>query len=422
MTPRRSFVVAVGLAAACSTTERATRDSGTAGATVATPAAPVSSAPESVLAVQMGAFSESGNARRMRDSLSGAGWIAYLRGGTGKGVPAVQVRIAASRDSILPRLVVASLGAARREAVVVRAGVGADSVTRTTVIPVSTGSHGMSASTRWALAGDRRALLVVEDPTAVEGEPVPDGFLLADESSGAIVQRDSVWDIAPSPNWRRIAVGIAYVLPGRERDRIPTAEWSALARRSGLTTDSVHAAAFQSSGMSTAYGLAQPAVYDLSVAPVNGARAAVVLPMAGGWRIGWSAAGDALLVGTNPKRAGDDEPASGWMAVDLRGKRVGDAGDTPAPVAWTEGPTLDVGVPVDFVSAHTIAAGNRSIESAAGWIRVREGTTSRIVGPGTALVATATGRFVAALVPDASGKPGDSSSHPARLVVYDLGR
>ncbi|NUR20956.1 MAG: hypothetical protein HOQ12_15585 [Gemmatimonadaceae bacterium] len=422
MKARRSLVVAVGLAAACSTSERPTRDSAASGAAVATPAVPVSSAPESVLAVQMGAFSDSANARRMRDSLSGAGWIAYLRGGTGKGVPAVQVRIAASRDSVLPRLIVASLGAARRAAVVVRDVVGGDSLTRTAVIAVSTGSHGMAASTRWALAGDRRALLVVEDPTAVEAEPVPDGFLLADESTGAVVQRDSVWDVAPSPDWRRVAVGIAYVLPGRERDRIPAAEWSALARRSGLTTDSVRASAFQSSGMSTAYGLAQPAVYDLSVAPVNGARAAVVLPMAGGWRIGWSAAGDALLVGTNPRRAGDDEPASGWLAVDLRGKRVSDAGDTPSPVAWTTGPTLDVSVPVDFVSAHTIAAGSRSIESAAGWIRVREGSTSRIVGPGTALVATATGRFVAALVPNAPGKAGAPPDQPARLVVYDLGR
>ena len=421
MTRRRPLLVAVVLAAACSTSERATPDT-TAAARAAVPVTPVSSAPESVLAVQLGAFSDSANARRMRDSLARAGWTAYLRGGTGRGVPAVQVRVAPSRDSLLPRLVVASLVGARREAVVVHDVVGGDSLTTTRVIPVSTGAHGMAASTRWAVAGDRRALLVVEDPTAVEAEPVPDGFVLADESSGAVVQRDSVWDVAPSPDWRRLAVGIAYVVPGRERATIPAAEWSALARRSGLSSDSARKGAFQSSGMSTAYGLAQPAVYDLSVAPVNGARAAVVLPMAGGWRIGWSAGGDALLVGTNPKRAGDDEPASGWIAVDLHGKRVSDAGDTPAPVAWTSGPTLDVSVPVDFVSAHTIAAGGRSIESAGGWVSVREGNASRIVGPGTALVATANGRFVAALVPNAPGKSGAPQDQPARLVVYDLGR
>jgi hypothetical protein len=91
-------------------------------------------------------------------------------------------------------------------------------------------------------------------------------------------------------------------------------------------------------------------------------------------------------------------------------------------VPWTMGPTLDVSVPVDFNEQHTIAAGSRTIESGSGWVRVHERNEPRgvthVVGPGTALVATASGRFVAALVPNDFGKPGD---HPARLVVYDLG-
>ena len=141
-----------------------------------------------------------------------------------------------------------------------------------------------------------------------------------------------------------------------------------------------------------------------------------------GVRIGWSAGGEALLVGANPKRAADDEGSSQWIAVNLRGSHVSGAGDAPTPVAWTTGPTLDVSVPVDFVSAHTIAAGPRSIESGDGWIRVREGAATRVVGPGTALVATATGRFIAALAPNAPGKAGAPAEQPARLVVYDLGR
>ncbi|NUQ21741.1 MAG: hypothetical protein HOQ09_12395, partial [Gemmatimonadaceae bacterium] len=155
----RPAVVALTLLAACSGGERSSRDSARpAAAAVVTP---VSSAPESVLAVQLGAFSDSANARRMRDSLSRAGWMAYLRGSTGKAVPAVEVRFAASRDSTLPRLVAASLATAKRDAAVVRDVVGGDTVTPTAVIAVSRGSHGMAASTRWAIAGARRALRVV---------------------------------------------------------------------------------------------------------------------------------------------------------------------------------------------------------------------------------------------------------------------
>ena len=76
-------------------------------------------------------------------------------------------------------------------------------------------------------------------------------------------------------------------------------------------------------------------------------------------------------------------------------------------------------IPIDFMSRHTIAAGARSIESGGGWIAVSDGKSRQVVGPGTALVATASGRFIAALVPNA---PAKTPSQPARLVVYDLGQ
>jgi len=369
--------------------------------------------PESVLAVQLGAFSDSNNARRLRDSLERAGWLAYVKAPDAAGSP-YRVRVSASRDTMLPRLVAASLvgGSANRQAVVVRDVVAPSSIVDATVSAVNRGPHGMAAVTRWAFSSDRRAMLVVEDPTAVEAEPVADGFVFASEGGETLLQRDGVWDVSPSPDWRRLAIGVAYVIQGRERPSTP--------RRTGLPADSVRKGAFESSGMSIAYGLAQPAVYDLAIAADSGAGyQPLMLPMAGGWRVGWSSDGDALLVGTNPRRAGDDEASPAWIAVDLRGRRLALEGASPAPVAWTEGPTLDSGVPVDFESAHEIAAGARGIASGAGWIRVRAGGQDRIIGPGTALAATAGGRFVAALVPNVGRREGEQ---PARLVVYDQGR
>ncbi len=415
-----ALLLAVAAASACTVSERSSSDS--TGAASAGPAArPVSTGtPVAVLAVQLGAFSDTTNAIRLRDSLSRAGWSAYIRASGGKESPAYRVRVAASRDTTLPRLVAAAFLAAHRDAAVVKDDVRDDSLGNTIVTPVNAGTHGMAASVRWAVAPDRTALLVVEDPVGVEAEPLPNGFVFADERDGVLVQRDSIWDVEPSPDWRRLAIGLAFTTTPRERAAITAAEWAALARETGLSADSVRKAAFPGSGMSAALAVAQPATYDLRVAPVNGARTMVVLPMAGGWRVGWSGNSDALLVGLNPVRAADAEPSPSFVAVDLRGQRLA-AGESeaPAPVAWTSGPTLDVSILVDFTSRHTIAAGARSIDSAGGWITTTTGKTVRVVGPGTALVATANGRFVAALVPNA---PAKTPGQPARLVVYDLGR
>lgn len=407
------------LAAACTVSERSTSDSTGSGDSVATAVRGAADAtPADVFAVQLGAFSDSANAARLRDSLSRAGWPAYVRPSEGKAAPAFRVRVAASRDSMLPALVATAFAAIHRDAALVRDKVRGDSLAATVAIAVNNGTHGLAATLRWAVAPDRRALLVVEDPAGVEGEPLPNGFVFADEGNGVVLQRDSVWDAEPSPDWRRLAVGLAFTLPGRERAGVTAAEWTKLARETALSVDSLKKSVFASSGMTTAYAIAQPAIYDFSVAKVNDERAAVVLPMAGGWRIGWSANGDALLVGTNPARAGDAEGAPAWVAVDLRGHAVAGAAESPAPVAWTTGPTLDASIPVDLTSGHAIAAGTRSIESANGWITAVEGKTRRVLGPGTALVATARGRFVAALVPNA---PAKAPGQPARLVVYDMG-
>ena len=427
---RAAFAAAALLvagAAGCRIEQRPAHDT-TAAATpaLARPpgAAADANAEVAVHTVQLGAFSDSIGAKRLRDSLAAAGWSAYIVPPNGPTAsPAYRVRVAASRDSVLSRLIAFGLTARGRPAIVVNDLVRAGTVAPGAVIVVNNGSHGMAASARWALSSDKRSLLVVEDPTGVEAEPIPDGVVFASEELGTAAQHDSIWDAAPSPDWRKLAVGLAFGLQGRQRDKIPASEWATLARRTGLSADSLHKGAFTSSGMSLAYGFAQPAVYDFAVAPDStGVRRPTVLPMAGGWRVGWSSAGDALLVGTNPTRAGDDESSPSFIAVDVRGSLI--PGETPSPaiVPWTMGPTLDVSVPVDFNEQHTIAAGTRTIESGNGWVRVRGRDEPRgathVVGPGTALVATASGRFVAALVPNDSAKPGDQ---PARLVVYDLG-
>ena len=413
-------------AASCRIEQRPAHDTATAQTFVTTPPPPAldANAEVPVYAVQLGAFSDSAGAVRLRDSLDARGWSAYvLAPNDPTASPAFRVRAAASRDSVLPRLIATGLSSGGRQAIVVKDLVKAALVSSRAAIPVNNGPHGMTATVRWAFSSDRKAVIVTEDPTAVEAEPVPDGFVFASEELGSVIQRDAVWDVAPSPDWRKVAIGLAFVLQGRERDRIPAAEWASLARQTGLSADSIRKGAFVASGMSLAYGLAQPAVYDLAVAPdSSGARRPVVLAMAGGWRVGWSSAGDALLVGMNPARAGDEESAPSFVAVDLRGRPI--AGDVPSPavVPWTTGPTLDSSVPVDFSEEHSISAGVRTIESSAGWVRVRDrgrpSATATIVGPGTALVATASGRYVVALVPNDSKKSGD---HPARLVVYDVG-
>ena len=417
----RQFPVPVLLLASammgCERVQQSPGGDSAARATAAETSADTTSIP--VTAVQLGAFSDTANAVQLRDSLAGAGWNVYVRPSDSQGTPLHRVRVMPSRDSAFARVVADAFNKGGRQAALVRDVMPANRAERTSAIAVNNGTHGMAATVRWAVSGDRRALLAVEDPAGVEAEPVPDGFVVANEATGVAVQRDGVWDVAPSPDWKRVAAGLAFSIMGRERPEIPLSEWQAMARSTGLPVDSVKKGAFVSSAMSISYALAQPAVWDLAALSDSGPPRPMVLPMAGGWRVGWSAAGDALLVGTNPVRAGDDDESPSWLAVDLRGERVD--GETPDPetVAWTTGPTLDISVPVDFTTEHRIEAGARILESGGGWVRVRApGGPARVVGPGTVLAATAAGRFVLVLVPNVETRSYD---HPARVIVYDLG-
>jgi hypothetical protein len=103
-----------------------------------------------------------------------------------------------------------------------------------TAIRVNPGQHGMAAVVRWLRSPDGDGLLVLEDWSSTENEPFYDGFLLASEAAGRTLQVDSVWDVAPSPDWSRVAYGEAIRIMVGESDVIPEDSIAAVAAlRSG---------------------------------------------------------------------------------------------------------------------------------------------------------------------------------------------
>lgn len=299
---------------------------------------------------------------------------------------------------------------------------------------VNTGPHGMAATTRWLLSPDQRSIIVIEDAVGVEAEPVPDGFLFASEHSGAVVQVDGVWDVAPSPDWNRLAYGRAFVFRSGEADSIPRAEWqrflgwlpedvteptaAALLRRAEGYT-------FPVSGMSYARAIALTQVLD--VAALTAGKLAVVEAPAvrlEGWRVRWTPGGDTLAVGAAPRMVQDDADASRWTYVRTRRARSyrDSAGVAPASrrfptPAWVTGPTIDVSIAVDMNAVRHVPALGATVRSADGRIVVERRGGTQAVGPGAALAATRDGRFIAALRPRRGAAEFD---HKYELVVYEL--
>ncbi|MGH7719516.1 MAG: hypothetical protein ACREON_11820, partial [Gemmatimonadaceae bacterium] len=276
---------------------------------------------------------------------------------------------------------------------------------------VNTGSPGMFRRARWAMSPDRRRIVVVEDPAGVENEPVPNAFVFGSEDGMRRVQMDSVWDVAPAPDWRRAAFGRAYVTFVREGDSLSDAGWQAFARRAGLTLAQARAGAFAASGMAIAFGLARPGVVDLE----SGTQR--LLPVAGGWRVRWSEDGSRIAVGMAPSMIGDDAQSEEWFALDPADERATRhaAPSNLGEVAWAEGPTLDVSIPPSSGERRTLPIEGGQVESSNGWIRV----LGRVVAPGTALAATRSGRFVAALAPNPDAGDFDAKE---MLVVYVIAR
>jgi hypothetical protein len=287
---------------------------------------------------------------------------------------------------------------------------------------VNRGTRGMSSSLRWTLSPDSGSILVVDDPVGIENEPIPDGVLFATERTGRTWRMDSVWSVAPSPDWRRVAFGRAVFLRGGEEQQVPASAWEAPARtlralagdHPSLTADSLRAHSYPVSGMGVAEGAGVTMVVELDSLPM----AAPSFVALDGWRVGWSCDARSIAVGARPERVQNDEPATATRRVAFpRGSAV-----SQAPIAehrWTGGPTLTIGVPFDSTTGR-LAVRKRTIESRAGRVVLRETdgtghTREHDVGPGVPLAATRGGRFILAIAPRPNPARHESPDH---AVVY----
>ena len=395
---------------ACGDREAARTEGDSTADTVTAPAAPTTGA---VVTLQLASYPDTAAAVAKRDSLDRAGWDAYIRSAEVNGRTWYRVLALPATDASLAEAAAHAIRSARgRDAVVVVRDSAAPVEPRvTTLIRVNQQTQGMFAVARWALSQDRNAIIVMDDPAAVEAEPVPNGFFAATERPLRYVRRDSVWDAAPSPDWRRVAFGRAHFLRGAREDTLPTAQWEAFASRIGMSLEDVAAGRFHASGMGVAFGFARPGVVELETGADR------IFPVAAGWRVRWTRDGSRLIAGSAPNSAQDFAQATTWIALDPRtGAPAGEVprGGELADVVWVEGPTIDISVQLD-TSRKAIPIEDGGVESRGGWIRAR----GRIIGPGMVLAATRGGRFIAALVPNPAAKEYEAKEY---LAVYVTAR
>jgi hypothetical protein len=288
---------------------------------------------------------------------------------------------------------------------------------------VNRATRGMTSRVRWMLAPDSASILVMDDPVSVENDAIANGVLFATERTGRVFRMDSVWSAAPSPDWRRLALGRAVVLGGGESQSIPPERWEApaarlrvlLGPRPQLAAESLRAHSFSVSGMAVVEGSAVALVADVA----SGAETAPLSFVAlGGWRVRWSCDGADLFIGGPPSAVQDDSPSASERRVPAAGSTLTSAPPAAAP-AWTDGPTLDIGTPLVRRRVAPLVVRERVIEERAGRIVVRTrrdgGETVRDVGPGEPLAATRGGHFILAIAPRAGARPHESPDH---AVVY----
>lgn len=305
-----------------------------------------------------------------------------------------------------------------------------------TSVRVNQGTYGMTARLRWIISPDSSAIIVMVDPAGVENEAVPNAFFYGSESRNFQTRMDSVWDVAPSPNWGAIVFSRAHLLTNGGADSIPSSMWQDLSRRTSIDTATLRMGSFPSSGMTFARGIAQPGVIqipsDMRAAGAVDAATPHMYPIALGWHVRWTPDGATIALGNSPAKAQDNEESETWAALDP--KTGAFHGTLPANSQlvvprWVSGPVLDVSIPVDMQGAPPIhiKTGSRlmSIESVHGVITAREtGTASDstartyTIGSGKALAATKGGRYILALAPRARPVANEV---PVEAVVYVVG-
>lgn len=303
-----------------------------------------------------------------------------------------------------------------------------------TSVRVNQGTYGMASRVKWLMAADSSAILAMVDPAGVENEAIPNGFFYGSELRNFQARMDSVWDVAPSPDWGTIAFSRAYVLNPGGADSIPPEMWQEAARRTGMDTAAVRTGSFPSSGMSMARAIAQPGIITIPPdARATGASDTAVprmYPVTLGWRVRWTTDGSAVALGNSPARVQDDQESETWASLDPKTGAFHTtlpAGAKLAPKDWVAGPALDISAPVDMQGApriETLANGRKLyIESSKGVITAREAgadSTARVytIGSGKALAATRGGRYILALAPRANAVAYEV---PVEAIVYVVG-
>lgn len=305
-----------------------------------------------------------------------------------------------------------------------------------TSVRVNHGTYGMTSRVKWLVSPDSAALIAMVDPSGAENEAVPNGFFYGSETRNFQTRMDSVWDVAPSPDWRTVAFSRAFVMNPREQDSIPPAMLQDVARRTGLDSATVRTGSFASSGMSMARAIAQPGTIAIPADPrAQGAADAAaprMYPVALGWRVRWTADGSTIALGGSPVRVQDDEGSSTWSSLDPKSGAF--HGTLPVNTRlvmprWVTGPVLEISTPVEMQTAPPISVRTAErtfvIESARGVITARETTNgnnsssrSFSIGAGKALAATKGGRFILALAPRAKV---EAYENPVEAVVYVVG-
>lgn len=297
-----------------------------------------------------------------------------------------------------------------------------------TVTPVNRGTHGLRERLFWLFSPDRRAVLVVADPISIEADALPNAFFFGDESKAFQIQMDTVWDVAVSPDWKWIGFGRAYVVLHGEGP--VTDNFAAVSRRTSIDTATLRTSMFPTSGMVTHYSIAQPGVIRIPDDPRRSSSvdSAVprLFPIARGWRVRWTADSRTLALGNNPRGVGDDEPSQTWSALDPTTGSMHTSLPSNTQLsepAFTKGPELgDSPTPVNMNASAPIKVErdgkSYTIQSERGVITlVESGGTQKVIGAGVALAATAGGRYVIAIAPKTSTRPGDPPIEP---VVYTV--